>query len=346
MSRIPQHTVMVVHGPEIFDTGEVRWLLSVVQPARTIVAGVMAQTAAEESGLPVECPGKIPSVVLAALEGQAFLANHGKTGESGKIFGGIVAARLGNRGLVHLECSSRILYVWNARDSLLAQSLSKATGFSVQYESRARDMDLPVRQIRGCIPGEPVYVNGIVIGTATADTVVIRSSGNGIEPLSGLEPKPHGLEKVMRPGPVDLSRAWCKSGAIRAAGPGSGGHAPMEGSVLVIDHCGHEIYTRLRGDCCGILAIGDDTTAVCGHVCAHRGIPVLGIVDGDRDMIVPAGFARGSVVVETTGERDDDLGAEIRQMVHSGTVRWDDWVGEMLGYLQGRVKVVQDFRGI
>jgi hypothetical protein len=344
MNHILEHAVMVVHGPEIFDTGEVRWLLSLVRPARTIVAGVMAQTAAEESGLPVECPGKPPSVVLAALEVPEFLANHGKTAESGKIFGGIVASRLGDRGLVHLECSNRILYVWNTEDSLLARALSHLTGFTVQHETSARCTELPVRQIRGCIPGEPVYLNGIIIGMATADTVVIRSSGNRIEPVSGLEPKPHGLEKILRSGPVELQYAWCKSGPIRAASPKSDGHGPVKGNVLVIDHCGHEIYSRLRSGCCGVLAIGDDTTAVCGHICAHRGIPVFGIVDGDRDTIVPTGFARGSVVVETTGERDDDMGAEVRRMVHGGTLVWDDWVETMLGYLQGRVKVIHDFR--
>jgi hypothetical protein len=306
----------------------------------------MARTAAEESGLPVECPGKVPSAVLAALEGPVFLANRGKTAESGKIFGGIVASRLGDRGLVHLECSDRTLYVWNTGDSLLARALSQVTGFSVQHETSACGPDLPVRQIRGCITGEPVYVNGIVIGTATADTVILRSSGNGVEAVSGLVPKPHGLEKILRSGPVDLQHAWCKSGAIRTAAPGSGGHAPAEGSVLVIDHCGHEIYSRLWSGCCGVLAIGDDTTAVCGHICAHRGIPVLGIVDGDLDVIVPTGFARGSVVVEATGESDDDLGAEIRQQVHGGTVRWDDWVGAMLGYMQGRVKVIHDLRQV
>jgi hypothetical protein len=344
MSGILRQAVMVVHGPELFDSGEIRWLLEAVRPARTIVAGVMAQTAAEESGLPVECPGTIPSAVLAGLEGPAFLANHGKTAESGKIFGGIVASRLGDRGLVHLECSSRILYAWNAANPHLVRALAEVTGYAVEHETSTGDTELSVRQIRGCIPGEPVYVNGIIIGTATAGTVILRSSGTRIEPVSGLHPKPHGLEKILRSGPVDLRHAWCKSGAIRSAVPRSGGHAPAQGSVVIIDHCGHEIYSRLPDGCCGVLAIGDDTTAVCGHVCAHRGIPVFGIVDGDRDLIVPAGFAPGSVVVETMGERDDDLGAEIRRQVHGETFVWADWVRSVLAYLQGRVTVIQDLR--
>ena len=48
----------------------------------------------------------------------------------------------------------------------------------------------------GCIPGEAVYVNGIVIGRATEDVVVLRSREGMVEPCSGLEPKPHGLEKL------------------------------------------------------------------------------------------------------------------------------------------------------
>ena len=97
-------------------------------------------------------------------------------------------------------------------------------------------------------------------------------------------------------------------------------------------------------DCCGVLAIGDDTTGVCGHILAHRGIPVLGIVDGDRDVIVPPAFAARSVVAEVLGERDDDVGREIAKKVPEIQVIWDEWVEEMLAYLEGRVHVVMDMR--
>jgi hypothetical protein len=114
--------------------------------------------------------------------------------------------------------------------------------------------------------------------------------------------------------------------------------------VVVIDHCGHEIYQRVLHDCCGVLAIGDDTTAVCGHICAHRGIPVLGIVDGDRDTIVTESFAPGSVVMMAQGERDDDIGAEVASMVGKSPVVWDEWVGAVLRLLGNRVRVVVDTR--
>ena len=343
-NALTANSVMVVHGPEIFDSGEVAWLLATLRPARTIVAGVMARTAAEESQLPVEFSGKPPSDVIRATSGAVFLVNRGKTADSGRIFGEIIASRLGNRGFVHVESSSRTIFCWNGGDVALAATLSRLTGYGVEMVTANRSPLPAMREIRGCIPGEAVYVNGIIIGRATAETVVIRWSGQTIEPVAGLQPKPHGIEKLSRTGQLDLATAWCKSGAIRGAVPKASGCAPEEGRVLVIDHCGHELYARLPDDCCGILAIGDDTTMVCGHICLHRGIPVLGIVDGDQDVIVQSAFARGSVIVEAIGERDDDIGTEIAGRARTHMVRWTEWVDEILAHLQGRVKIILDVR--
>jgi hypothetical protein len=235
--------------------------------------------------------------------------------------------------------------VWDGGDQDLAYGITRRTDFRMVLLSSQRDPEDGLRRIRGCVPGEPVYVNGIIIGQATADTVVIRSDPRGIVADSGLVPKEHGLEKLAAAGLSDPASAWCKSGAIRSAPPGPGGRRdPAPGRIIVIDHCGHEIYRKITPDCCGVLAIGDDTTAVCGHICAHRGIPVLGITDGDRDAIVPSAFAPGSVVLLTQKERDDDLGREVAQMAGSGPVVWSDWVAAVLGALRNRVRVVTDTR--
>jgi hypothetical protein len=344
MRTLPESAVMVVHGPELFDQGDVAWLMDVLSPKRVIVAGVMARTAAEESGLRVEFNAQPPSRVIRALDVPVFLANRGKTPETGELFGNIVASRLGDTGLVHIECSSRAVYCWNGGNDELAGLLSHLTGFGERSLKSTVHPQRNVREIRGCIPGEAVYVNGIVIGRATEDVVVLRSRGGLVEPCSGLEPKPHGLEKLALNQSIDISTAWCKSGPIRSAAPHTNGKAPGSGRVLVIDHCGHEIYSRMPEDCCGLLAIGDDTTAVCGHICTHRGIPVLGIVDGDQDAIIPSAFAHGSVVVEVLRERDDDVGREIAKKVPDVQVVWDEWVQEMLIYLNKRVRVIIDQR--
>ena len=337
--------VMVVHGPEIFDSGEAGWLISSICPARTIVAGVMARTAAEESCLNVEFWGEPPSYVIKKISGPVFLANHGKTAESGQIFGDIVASRLPQIGLVQVECSDRTVFVWDAGDRALGATLSHLTGFALKRGVSTHCGDMRKRTIRGCIPGEPVYVNGIIIGRATAGSVVIRSTdGGGIEPVSGLVPKIHGIEKIGWQGHTDLATAWFKSGPIRSTPPKQNGEPLRSGNVVVIDHCGHEIYRRIGQDCCGVLAIGDDTTAVCGHICSHRGIPVLGIVDGDRDAIVPASFAPGSVVLLAQEERDDDVGTEVASMAGGSPVVWDEWVDFVLHVLGSRVMVVVDTR--
>ena len=336
--------VLVVHGPEIFDSGEVAWLMQAIRPSLTVVAGVMARTAAEESGLPVEYDGATPSRIIRALGSPAVLANHAKTTESGRVFGNIIASRLEKKGLVQIECSDNTVIVWDAGDRRLASAISAATGFPILFLSSLPDPQGDERRIRGCIPGEPVFVNGIIIGHATGDTVVIRSTSAGIEAVSGLIPKDHGLGKLAGTGRWDLATAWCKSGPIRSALPMKHYRESSHGIVVVIDHCGHETYARITSDCCGVLSIGDDTTAVCGHICAHRGIPVLGIVDGDRDTILPSAFADESVVLEAQGERDDDLGMEVALMAGGGPVVWGDWVTSVLAALGSRVRIVVDLR--
>ncbi|WP_298666223.1 DUF2117 domain-containing protein [uncultured Methanofollis sp.] len=334
---------MVVHGPEPFDCGDVRRLISSPGSMRIIVAGVMGRTAAEESGLPCECCGVPPSQVLAHLDGPTFLLNHGKTQESGRTFGEIIAGRLG-RGLVHVECTPGTVFCWNGGDAVLAEYLAAHLGYTVKSEQALPQGGGPVREVRGCVPGEPVFVNGIVIGRATAGTVVLRERDGTVEVVSGLQVKPHGLEKLARSGPVHLSGAWCKSGQIRRRPPARGGERRDRGRVVVLDHCGHHFYDLLTPDTCGILAIGDDTTAVTGHIASHRGIPVLGVTDGDRDGVVDGTFPEGSVVIAVTTGRDDEVGREIADTVPAGGTRWDEWVACVLKMVEGRARIALDQR--
>lgn len=336
--------VMVIHGPEVFDHGDAAWLLECLSPSRTLVAGVMARTAAEESGLPLAFDGRPPSLVIRDTEGPVFLANRGKTPYSGRVFGDIVASRIGSRGLVQVECSAARIWCWDKGDAALATDLAARTGFAFEKAASTPASPLPTRQIRGCMPGEPVYVNGIIIGRATAGVVVLRNGREGIEVVSGLLPKAHGLEKLRRAGSIDIGSSWCKSGAVRSVAARGGIRAGRYGRILVIDHCGHEMYARMGEDCCGVLAVGDDTTAVCGHICLHRGIPVLGITDNDADTILPSSFAPGSLILDTRPGRDDDAGAEIAKTIPEGKVCWDDWVQEVLDRFSSRFTVALDLR--
>lgn len=336
--------IMVVHGPEVFDAGDVERMIRLLSPREVLVAGVMARTAARESGLPVTCTDERPSVLLRSLPGRAFLVNRGKTPESGRIFGELVAGRLD--GLVHVECSNDTVYAWDRADIALARDVAEKTGFSLIPAMSTAPRRGGAREIRGCIPGEAVFVDGIVIGTATAGTVIITRRDGTIRAVSGLDVKPHGIEKLLRKGLPDLEAAWCKSGMIRSAPPQEGEiRAPQSGRIAVIDHCGHTLYSEIEDEeVCGILAIGDDTTAVCGHICSHAGIPVFGVIDGDGDGIVEPGFAPGSVVVRVTSGRDDDVGLEVAAARDLDPVTWEEWVRETLRSLEGRGRIVVDRR--
>ncbi len=329
--------ILVLHGPEVFDAGDVSFLIDRLRPDRVIVAGVMARTAAEESGIACEFISVPPSWVLKDLDGCCILANHGKTPESGKIFGEIVASRLLPRGLIHLECSDRTLYAWNRPIDREVQDIAGKTGFQVVPAIVSEKGRSGERTIRGCIEGEPVYIDGIVIGHATGPEVVLKASGGTIVPVSGIVPKLHGLEKIRDRQYNDLSRVWCKSGTIRRGSPASSPGRNRTGRVLFIDHCGHHLYTLLTPDVCGIVSVGDDTTAVCGHICSHLGIPVFGIVDGDRDGIVDARYASDSVIAFAENERDDDIGAEVREMIPADPVEWNEFVSRLIHYLGSRV---------
>ncbi len=333
--------VMVLHGPEIFDSGNAVWLARALSPKRVLVAGVMARAAAEESGIPGEFVGVPPSVAIRALSEPSFLANQGKTPDSGRIFGEMVATRVGGEGLIHVECASGEVICWNRKADATAVDISERTGYPVvERDAPVRSIDERLRIIRGCVSGEAVFVNGIVIGTATGPEVVICSEGGQVIPLSGIRIKQHGLEKLRRAGPVDVARAWCKSGGLRSRYPAAAQRRACTGRVIFLDHCGHHLYRKIgEGDVCGMVTVGDDTTAVCGHIGAHLGVPVLGIVDGDSDNIVPERYAEGSLLAVARGITDDELGKEISHLIPVGDVAWDECVSRILVAIGNRAEI-------
>lgn len=342
---MPTGCTIIAHGPEVFDAGDIATVSAALLPDEVIVAGVMARTAAEESGFPCRFNTRPPSLVIRHLppETDAWLLNRGKTPISGEEFGRIVASRC-NRPVYHIECSSSTIYGWNGADPCRTREAARSLGFAVEFRTAvAHPEKTGIREIRGCIPDEPVFVNGIVIGHATAQTAVITHGTAGIRAVSGITLKDHGIEKLLRQGPVDLSRAWCKSGAVRSqAAQVRERRAPL-GHIAVIDHAACDIYAHVNTTTCGVISIGDDTTAVCGHICAHLGIPVFGVTDGDADTIVDYSCCAGSVIVEVTEGRDDETGLEIAGTIPGEPCHWDQWVMSTLCSRRD-IRIVRDAR--
>ena len=348
----PDRSVVVVHGPQAFDEGDVAFCIAHLSPREVIVAGVMARTAAEESGIVCSCPGRPPSEISALRnpEGGAFLLNRGKNPESGEIFGEIVAGRLGaHRGLIHVECAAETVFVWNNGDSVLAKWLADVFSYRCEHRetaSHAGCLNQQTRTIRGCVPGEPVFVNGIVIGQATDTSVTLRIDENGeVFPIEGITPKPHGLEKLRLHGPVTLETAWCKSGTVRSQAPRLSTLRRTHGTVAIVDHAGTGVYDQINETTCGVLSIGDDTTAVCGHICSHLGIPVFGVVDGDRDAVIEPYFGDESLVVEIMDRTDDEAGRMLATTIDvERSYCWSELTEQLLREIPAVFKIVVDTR--
>lgn len=335
----------IFHGPFVFDEGDAARIYHALLPKRCIVAGVMGRTAAAGSGLPVTYADAPPSGVINGIEDICVLVNRGKTPASGRRFGEIVASRISG-GLIHIESSDQICYLWDNGDDVLAEEISDRIRYRLVMMNSSPEDQPEIRRICGCIPGEPVMVEGITIGYATAEEAVISCKDGILMPISGIRLKLHGIEKLYAAGCPPLDRAWCKSGWIRTAAPlNPVRSAPPCGRVQTIDHAGISLYRFITPDTCGILSIGDDTTAVCGHIGAVLGIPVFGITDGDGDSIVPEAYAPGSVIVRTISGTDDQIGCEIAASLSQGDqICWDKLVASLLEQFSGSIRVVRDLR--
>ncbi|MEA2034081.1 MAG: DUF2117 domain-containing protein [Euryarchaeota archaeon] len=339
---------MVVHGPEPFDSGYIHHVIRKIRPETVVVAGVMARTAAEESGIDCQCTGMPPSRIaeLKDKTKPAFLLNHAKSQKSGLIFGNIIAERIREEtGLIQVECADRSVILWNKGNRAVAEYLSEQLQYQFCKKQSEYSVKPGTREIRGCKPGESVFINGIIIGYADAETVVLSEHEGEVTAVSGLLNKLHGFEKLRRNGPLDITSAWCKSGIIRSKSPAKADIKCKSGNIVIIDHAGCELYQKTGPETCGLLSIGDDTTAVCGHIGSHLGIPVFGVTDGDADTILTPSYPKGSVVIEVINGRDDETGAEIAAGLKADRqYTWSLWVKETLESLKDEIKVVVDTR--
>ena len=79
---------------------------------------------------------------------------------------------------------------------------------------------------------------------------------------------------------------------------------------------------ELANDAKGVVTVGDDTTVVAADILARFNIPVIGIVDGDEDVVLKNGcFAPGSV--RLTVKKDDEFGLTVQNAVFHGGTRID-----------------------
>lgn len=316
---------VIIHGPEAIDTGRAVDLLSFLGRRGELEAclgGAMGAIAVIDAGLEdlvdISRREKV-SEAMIRLDRTCDLVvilNHCKYRESGVAFGSILRRR--TQGVLRkpvIQIDDGFVMPLNDEGRANAEGLALELG--MKLESPIID-DFPqdVRSLHGVEPGESIWINGNVIGRAVSSQISIRIGDDGLPLFSGIDVKDHGLEKVI---PFDLERAMIRTGSVRRTlstpkSRDNGGN----GSVMIIDHSAEDSFFETNGASLAIT-VGDDTTRIAGALLYRKGIPVIGIVDGDEDGICrETVFAPGSVIIMLEPGIDDLLGHEVRTRFFNG----------------------------
>jgi hypothetical protein len=318
-----------VHGPEAVYSGEVGRVIAFLEArgdVRAYAAGTMCRTAIIDMALEhtiditrCDLPSRTLSSVPCAVP---VMVNNGKSVESGLAFGDIVAGRA-KRTVVQIERASEkdgVVVLWDVKPDESAEGLARALAahFSLplkQLRPTAVQDDGECHAVRCACPGEPLFVNGVFIGTVESPEVKAYIKDGRITRLEGVAVKETGLDRL---GSLNVSEAKFKSGYIRhKAGPPRDFPARYgKGTMAVIDHMAFSALENIGPETVCALTVGDDTTEVAGDVLARRGIPIIGITDGDRDGILCGPMkACGSVILMVNGTTDDQAGAALAKAV-------------------------------
>lgn len=339
---------VVVHGPEIIDSGQAQIILDLLSSkgeVNAILGGTMGRTAVIDASLEgtIDISNKLkPSEGLDLLFKNcdvAYLINHGKSFENGLIFGGMVTSKLEDIGRVPILQIERPglkdggIICWNEGSHSYAQELSKELNLRIMStppESRPVLVEdkgrVKIREVSGVCPGENILVNGIVVGRAESENVRIILEDGFIKAIEGGAIKEHGVEKLHgyeKSVPIDIRSAWVKSGPLRriSCSPRMGRKRDNGGAAFVkavlIDHSAEYCFELTEGADIAVT-IGDDTTAIAADILYRLGVPVIGITDGDLDGLHKNCVYPGSIVLRLMPGHDDLVGRLIREKLFSG----------------------------
>ncbi|MCK9442886.1 MAG: DUF2117 domain-containing protein [Methanothrix sp.] len=339
MSAFPEERIgVVVHGPEIVDSGCALQLINYLKKLGRVTAvlgGTMGRVALIDAGIEdtiAVSPRRRPSLSIQDLEATSdliFLLNLAKSRESGLAFGAMVAAAAGiGKPLIQIDCGGRFVAILSGKEGELAVQVASDLGLDSLLPPLLQSVSFGkctiLRTISGVSPGELISINGTVIGKATESRVEVEAKDGRIVAMKGVKPKLHGLEKLSW---VDLEKAIIRSGSIRRSDArprlgacGKRGKGEGDWAVL-IDHCAESAFEVALGASVAVT-VGDDTTAVAGDILARLGIPIIGIVDGDLDRLAGCTTMQpGSVVFRVMPGHDDLVGRRMMAEVFQGERR-------------------------
>ncbi len=333
---------IVLHGPEIVDVGSARKIIGIFNKEHDITAklgGTMGRTAVLDAGLEnlIDISqGQTPSETINAMRNDidlAILLNNGKTLDTGRYFGRIVASRLDNSvPLVHIESpdyNGRIIYYYPPAKrcaEFVSNFLTRNETYDLPVElgipepSLVRiDGDSIIRHIGGGLTGENIRLDGVVIGEITDSDIEIECRDGKITRLKGIKGKPHGIEKLENRR-IDLFTAKVKTGGIRRtkSEPKIKDIVSCGRKIAIIDHAAESTFELAKGAGL-VITIGDDTTTIAADILSRLGIPVIGIIDGDLDGVLKNTVVpEGSVIIRVRAGFDDVVGKELSEELLQG----------------------------
>jgi len=318
---------VVVHGPEIIDSGAALKLLNYLRKFGEVTAllgGTMGRVAIIDAGLEdrIEVsPARRPSKSLRLLQRNSdylVILNLSKTRESGLAFGSQVAANAGvTKPVIQIDFGGRFVAELVDGAGELAAIIAEELDLELQspispLHSVIRKGDIIRRTLAGILPGEPISINGVVVAKATEEKVEIQSRNGRIVAIKGATLKPHGLEKLPA---FDLEKAIIRSGNIRRTEAKPGSVACRGNEAALIDHCAEEAFDVAEGACIAVT-VGDDTTSISGDILARLSIPIIGVVDGDIDgLSCKTTMPKGSTVIKVKPGHDDLIGRRIKEEI-------------------------------
>ena len=329
---------LVIHGPELIDSGKIADIvdaLRAIGPLRVLAGGTMARVAALDKHLTfVDTSQNIHTsdALNHVLDREVLvLANCGKTSETGRVFGQIVSSRV-RRSVIHVERPGLIdgsVILWRGADGdtsrdvqYVARNLSDRLSLKlVKKHKRGLSVEqtdeVVTRHIYGARPGEPLLVQGMVVGTVVDEDVAVIVQRGRIVDIAGVAMKAHGLEKI---GNIDLSTVYVKTGHLRPSNEVCVQRSmvparPLQrGSVTFVNHRADETLESVNETTICAITVGDDTTSICGDILSRAGIPIVGITDGDGDgLYTGACEVEGSRVLRLGNASDDDIGFLLEQ---------------------------------
>ena len=333
---------VVVHGPQIVDTGYALKILKLLErygEVKAILGGTMGRTAVIDAELEdfIDIKQKLlPSQSIDKLSVESdliILINYGKSSVTGHAFGYKVFNRCKtNPDLIQIERPGETdgtVIPWKDDLKDTADAISKDLNLNVmsalkvsegikdkEVNFQSTNEETVYRKIAGVSTDENILLNGIVVGRSISDDVTLVAEDGILTYILGGIIKMHGVEKL---GKIDLNNAVVKTGLLRRSRiqpriierikPENYGNNPKL-NISYLSHAAEDIYKLKDSDL--VVTVGDDTTLVAADILYRFKVPIIGITDGDLDRVVEKGFRTvGSMIVELESGWDDIIGKKI-----------------------------------